>query len=553
MTSTNQSTTGLDEVYSVERADEALARLISPRHVPFSVLAPVWEEGEKIAYTTVEDSYILTDAMLTKIGATDLVGCSTFERAHPKRRGWAHRPVPHFAKQSDQAALLALYNEHGPEMYRIILSEIVPPVQSYDKNSRLGAPYYSVEKHKLQKLMPHFEAFAAGNLSIFDQMLYVINNVRLQAEKKSKVREFVFLGKGGRPYLKAISAEDRFDTEYGRFASRLRLVFNYPITNLWIQILDTAIHHWWLTHTACKHNMASRVGTFLPGFKRFVDVKHFERAVGTLVQKRHEFIGGMYSAVMKQMLQVPYLVPADDGLVYSMRLNHKAGYIEQLGSGVSAVAPIGKEALFLCYGTFFSRRLNIPWERGFRTALAGGTADVQIMNYGDDNILYGKESEVLACFEFLSKHLTVEEEKPPRFLGHYYDDEKGFFLGRQSYVANFYLAERAPRTRFRPYPFLGMKLRKELFAKMGDPFIRNELYPFETDLLASRGYTPSIVDAAAHEEAQSLSDEGLSLNPLVVMGKEYLLTDEEKRADVNFDVLGPEITAKYLAVLVGER
>lgn len=436
-------------------------------------------------------------------------------------------------------------------MYKRILSEMQAPIQTYDKHSRLGAPIYEVEEHKLLKLMPFFERLLAGDLSLFDLPdIYVINNIRLQAEPKAKEREFIFVGAGGVPYLKKIGAAERFDSVFERTASRQRLVFNYPVANLLTQVLDTAIHNWFLRSPAIHINMASMIGKTLPGYVRFIDVKHWERGVGAIVRHRHRHIGGLFERIVSRLLEVPYLVPGDDGMVYSMRVNHDKGYIEQLGSGISAVAPIGKEIFILLYAVFFMRLLNVSFDNALTTAMAGGTDKLHFMNYGDDNVLYGDPDLVERCLEFLRRVLTIEIEEPPRFLGHYYDEKRGFHLGASSYVLNMYLAERGPRTRFRPYPFLGFQLRRELFSRMGHESIRNEIIPKEDEYIAQFGFTLSRMVEMARKEKESIMTEGLEVNPLSILEKEYMLTDEQKMLDPNFDVLSREVTRSMIATLL---
>jgi len=541
------------EMYEIRRADPYFSKHIPPRRLPFPTFARIFEGDEAVAHVDVAQSAHIADSLMDVARISEYKGCSTFERAHPSRRGWAHRPITHAARQSEQQALTDLYEEFGARMYAVILAGIEPPTQAYDKNSRIGAPVYEIAEHKLQILMPYFMALLAGDLSLFERSdVHIINNVRLQAEKLTKDREYVYVSEQGRAYSRIITAKDRFDSFYKRWCSRVRLVFNYPVANLLLQIVDTAIHNWFLKFIACHHNMTARIGKPLPGVAKFLDVKHFERAIGSVIQRRHAFIGGLYSRIMERMLEVPYLVPGDDGNVFTARVRHEAGFVEQLGSGISAVAPIAKEVLMLVYAKYFMDRRSMTFEKAFETALNGGTSGLYIMNYGDDNVIYGDAVEVEACFSHMQKYLTVEEEVPAKFLGHHYTPEFGFYMSVNSYVLNLHLAERAPGTRFRPYPFLGYQLRRELFQTMGEPRIRNDVYPAEDRLLSEHGYTIKRLAEAAEKEQEQLSAVELAMHPLTLLGKEYLLTEEQKLADPNYDVLTKEATRGFLKTLLGK-
>lgn len=539
------------EAYDIRRADQYFARLIPPRRMPFPTFSPIWEGSVKAASLTHDETYALTDDMLHFAGLDDYVGSSTFETAHPTRKGWAHRPITHYAHISEQQNLIDAYLASAAEMYKIILGNLEPCIQVYDKNSRVGAPIYKVLEHKLEALMPFFETLLTGDLSLFDRPdVYTINNVRQQAEPKTKIREYIYVGPGGKPYLKKIGWADRFDDEFKRHCSRLRLVFNYPLPNLLIQVVDTAIHKFFLRYPACSHNMAARIGRPLPGFVLAMDVKHFERAIGCIMRHRHKFLGGLYAEITQRLLATPYLVPGDDGDVYAARIRNDKGFVEQLGSGISAVAPVAKEVLMMLYALYLCKYQGLRFKEAFFTALGGGTEKLQIMNYGDDNLLFGDEDEVLRCFEFMKTFLTVEKEDPPKFLGHLYSPQDGFFLGRKSYVSNLYLAERGPKTRFRPYPFLGYTLRRHIFAEQGEAFIRNEIFDYEDRRLAERGYTPERIAEAAAQERQRVSAGSLDIAENRILEKEYLLSDEQKAQDVNYDILGKGITQKWIERLL---
>jgi len=553
------------DAYHIRKAPDEADSLIPPRRRPFPVLAPLWRNPDHadpsddlnvpVAEIDLKTSFSLTDDMLSIGGLTQYAKCASFERPHPKRRGWAKRPITHAVKESEVQPLVSLFAELGPRLYTFLLERIKPPVQTYDKRSRMGAPVFAHDEHKLQVLRPFFAALLENDLSLFDlPNMWVINNIRLQPERVSKEREFVYVDKHNLPYLETVDEKKRWDEQYQRYCSRVRLVFNYPVANLLTQVLDSAIHDLFLSYPTFHHNMAAQAGRTLTGFALFIDCKHFERSVGGVVRHRCKLIGGLYARIMDRMLALPYLVPTDAGEVRLVQIAREKGYVEQMGSGVSCVAPLAKEILTLVYTDFLMQRRGYSFENALAAVLQGGYDKLTIWNYGDDNLLFGDEEEVMRCFDHMKQYLNVEVEEPRKFLGYEYSDTMGFFLSRSSYLLNFYLAERAPYSKFRPFPFLGRKLRKEVFARQGDPFIREELFKAEDERLTRLGYTPQLLAEAAEWEAKKAAASPTESNEKWILGKDYQLTDEEKaKDDKRYDVLWPDETKRIIDRLLSRE
>lgn len=560
--------TDIREAYSISPVRAGLDRLIPPRRAPFPCLAPIWESSFRsnddedappdddtpMARVTNAESWTLTDNMLNFAGLSDFAGCATFERAHPTRRGWAKRPVTHVSRAEERASLLHVFDALGEQFYAWIKENVKPEYQTYDKKSRLGAPYYEIREDKIEVLLPEFDKLFHDDLSVFDQPdIFIINNVRLQPERRSKTREFIFINANNEPYRELVGEKERLDPKFKRVASRQRLVYNWPAApNLFCQIADTSIHNLFLRYPTFHHNMTRRVGHPLRGYALFIDAVHFERNIGVVVERRAELLGGLYERITRRLLKVPYLVPTDAGGVVSLRVRREAGWIEQLGSGISSVAPIAKEMFALLYTYYYMKVRGKSFAQALQLVLQGGDAQLSILNYGDDNVLYGDRSAAQECFSFLAQYLKVEQEEPKKFLGYYYTQEDGFFLSRASYLLNFYLAERAPKSRFRPYPFLGRKLRREVFRREGEPFLREKAFAEEDKLLARYGYTESLMLEAAERERARAALSPTEINEKYILGKEYLLTSEEKALDRDrFSVLSPTQTLPYLNKLLG--
>lgn len=521
--------------YRVLREAPELHKLIPPQRTAFPILPDV----------TREDSWKLIDAVTSTFGLDDYVGCTTQEM-------W-RRPIPHVAQRTGLEALITLYKEWSDTLFEWIFSQVAPPVQTYEKRSAMGFPVNERRDDKLNVLRPFFARFMTGNLSAAEGG-YIRCNIRLQPEKINKERVFNFLDNKGSPYSETVSGKERLLRRNSRYASRTRLVFNPPIVNLFKQVLDSAIHNVFLKHHAYHHDMTKMVRKRPKGFVIAVDVKHFERAVGAMVLERARAIGGLYERMQQLIQSSPYLAPSDDRKkAFLVIPNRDAGYVEQLGSGDSSVAPIAKEVLTVLYAEFFFRKRKCTRKEALAYAVSGGTDDVHFLNYGDDNVLYGDESKVKELFAFLSSYLSVEEEIPPKFLGYVLFPE-GFMLSISSYILNFYLNERAPYSFFRPYPHLGIVLRRNVYQVQGEPRISEEVIPWEGREWPKYGLNDEMLMRKASDESRYAARLGYIEDPRVVLEKYYQLTEDEKaRYKEVFSVLERTETAKMIKSLIGKQ
>jgi hypothetical protein len=525
----------LSAAYRVKEAPQGLMRVLPKQRPP----VVVWRDFDR------ETSDKFTDANLELAGLTDYIGCSTQEMPM--------RPIPHTFYESEVHSMITLFAKWEPIILRWVFKQLRPPTQAYNRKTRLGYPFFEIRPDKLSVLLPEFARLLDRNFDVLKGS-YTINNIRLQPESKTKERVFRFISPEGRVFEREISAEER--TRFGRVSSRTRLVFNQPISNLLKQILDSAIHNVFMRHPAYHHDMTTIAGKREAGYTYALDVSHFERHVGACVRMRADLIGGLYKDLALQNLAAPFLVVATDWKTpFFVWPNTKAGSIEQLGSGDSAVAPIGKEVLTCVFAEFLTRALNVDQDQAIDTVARGGIPGrFEIKNYGDDNFLSGDKVLIHEFVSFASGFLDVSREEPARFLGWIYDDENGWHLALKSYVLNMVLPERQPGSRFRQNVELGVVKRREIYSRYGTTELREIYIPKEKGLWLKFGIREEELqmEAARQESAALRSPMMLSTN--MILDKQYLLSDADKAALPElYGVVGPRYTTPVIRQLVGEQ
>jgi hypothetical protein len=305
--------------------------------------------------------------------------------------------------------------------------------------------------------------------------------------------------------------------------------------------------------------MAARVGTRLAGYAMFLDVSHFERAAGAILPLRALHIGGLYGELLVNMLNCRFLTLGLDGYTYLMGTDkrislsdndvHVPDIFAQLGSGLSCVAPVAKEILHVLYASFFVSRFKMTKADALQAVLDGGNSEIHILNYGDDNVIHGYNKDIIIeCYDWLARYLPMAVEDPPSFLGYTYPP---FQLRSSSYILNEWEAEKPPRSRFRPYPFFGMVERDKVYR---DQTVTNEVRTLQFkkyQLLERYGYTEELVNQAAQREAMQLSSlDALASHVNVLLGKEYLLTDEDKIKSLRYVGLGEVRVAEIMRQLL---
>lgn len=488
----------------------------------------------------MQASYDLTDQILREF-APDFVGCSTEEPPL--------RPIPHsFAELSPQIQrLVELFTERGPAVYRFLLARIVPEDQTFDTKSRLGYPSFEVTPNKLGVLWPWFERFMKGDYSVLDNA-FMTNNIRLQPERPTKERAFHFISDSGVVYERVITRKER-QSEDGRIASRLRLVTNAPVINHWTNFADTALHNVQLKSPIMHFDMSYLAKRLIEGSGLiFLDVKHFERIVGALVPLHAQMMGHAYKDALLGMNALPYLVFSDIRKNRFLITPNK-GITMQLGSGMSCVTSLAKAVMLVLFSEVETRLTGKTFLASLE-AVYSGRGRLGVMSYGDDNVIFckpGSQVDTQSVFRILEAYMPLEVEKPSKFLGYEYDEKRGFELPVLSYILNFYLAERAPLSRFRPFPHYGFVLRREVYREQGHPDIATKVFDAENDILKRNGIPVEEIYKLGLEESQRASKQTLEQ----IAGKEYLMTDEQKKMLPGYQVLGKDIVAKHLKRLVG--
>lgn len=485
------------------------------------------------------DSDELGNALFRRF-APELAGCTTGEMKS--------RPVPHAFRTptSQMKALNPVFVKYIRPLLRFLFRRAHIRAQTFDTKGGIGEPVWKTTPRKLQEIRPYWDEYVRGDYSSL-RGCRVIANVRTQPERADKKRLFTFVDKHGVPYLKEVDRQFRA-AEDGWVHMRTRLVFRYPVPNTMTQLVDSLLHDVFL-RSAINH-FTGLVGTKLPApYYYFGDVSHFERVIGMLVAEWSAAIGGGYQILMDKMLAAPFIIPSDDWST-TFALTPKAGAYVQLGSGVSPVTTIAKAVFWIIYAIVEMELGGATFEEALDRLWSNKCSGFGIMNYGDDNVVYSTSKARLEEVKVIvARYMTIEEEVPPAFLGHNYHDDVGFRLRAKSYLANFWLAERPPHSIFRPYPNYGFAMRREIYSQDGESVVAKSIIPEENRLLRKYGVEPADIYARAAREKAMIGDE--PYNRLV--GKEYLLTEEEKARLPDFQVLPADQVAHYLKYLLSEQ
>lgn len=528
-------------MYKVTEASSSFRELLNPRRGA-SRSAPLLDWGPHL---TVQDE------LFARHGLEEYIGCITGEMGS--------RPIPHAFRTEQVRPLTELYLRRAPALLQRVLSLIEAPLQPLNKTSRLGWDSFKRPLSKKAAVMPWFERLIKIGAAEALAEAFIIMNVRLQPEPKAKKRKMLFIDRNGVVTEREVTAEDRTMMTKGgeRVCARTRLVFNMPIANLLKQILDTAIHNVLLSYPVFHHNMYSPTGTLpVTGTHLCFDVAHFERHTAELVRARGmALIGGLYGDITKAFASIPFLVPSDDWKKYFFIMpDRAAGWSDQFASGDSAVAPAQKEVFFCLYQEFAERVLGVPPSESFSWVMKGGDSRLTIRNYGDDNSVNGDPGVLKELLPFMQQYLEAAEEPEPKFLGFQWDGAR-WRLTAKSYLLKTYLNERRPNSAFRPFPCFGWVEKRGVYARYGSPNIAGLVFPDEEKTLLLRGGLPwSKLLREASKESQILaSRHDYFRDPSWLLGKDYLLSSEQKVRMGLFEGLTPAETAPLLRALLPER
>lgn len=489
---------------------------------------------------------VFSDAVLDRTGMHDYVGLTMCE---PKVRATVS-----VLKQADMAPIAGVFKKWYPLLLTRLMQEATIRNLRIEVNSKMGGPVYARDDRKHELLRDvYFPQFLAGDFSAVEDT-YTLLNVRLQQEKKTKVRRVpVITSEGTYKHVDIVGDLKQSSLGGDLFSARARGVYNPNITNSYKQVVDNTLHDAILRYPPFHHDMykLNRDGFLFNGHVVAIDVKHFERCVGALVQMRADMIGAGYGSVQHRIQSQPYLSVAEDWQTKYF-IKPKSGYVAQLASGDSSVATLGKETLIVLYAEYFSSFWKVDADKAIDLALNGGDPSrVAFFNYGDDNVLYGdRKKELDNMQKFLSQYLTIEVEEPTAFLGWEYSTETGFFLRDRSAIVNFWKPERPPGPPFRPFFFLGFYLRWKTYRQYGSKNVvrlEEEMWDVMNDFGITEDYMRMWVE---HEITQAGAG-GMPLN--YITGKTYLLTDEEKELLGQSKSIGLGLSREIFNKLVDAR
>jgi hypothetical protein len=486
------------------------------------------------------------DYFAIKTRLFEAFGLSEYSQVVSAEARW--RQSPHLAPVGDKLdRVRRVYSQRAPALFSRIKAGLSPRRQLLSKDSRLGWPDFSRPGDKRPVVEQRWNEWVSDRSS-FDNM-FTIMNVRIQAEEASKVREYQVPEDGVVVNKKMGEPEKRLSET--TVASRARLVFNKPELNLSCQIVDTYINAWLGKQGACHHDMYGMLWRNMVRPHRMAfDVKHMERFTAGIMEPRYDIIKGLYSEAHRSMDEAAYLTPNYMFRGWSLLRGCPSDWVVQFGSGHSAVAPSQKEALLCLYVQLHMDEWGYSEDRAWEEVLSGNTAKLHIMNFGDDNFISAYDEETLSqTFQFMSKYLDCVEENPAGFLGFKWIDD-GFKLPKESYLIKTYLHERPPYGRFRSYPFFGWFMKREIFSRYGVSRDMEAVFELEDRLLLEEGQLRwSDVEKAARNEIRAMKGLIDHAHPLAILGKEYLLTDEEKEAIGTYTGWDEDFTAKRFAEL----
>jgi hypothetical protein len=180
--------------------------------------------------------------------------------------------------------------------------------------------------------------------------------------------------------------------------------------------------------------------------------------------------------------------------------------------------------------------------------ISNSLPDVSVNNYGDDNVWSADTADALAAFvDFMSDYFTLDLGERNTFLGFMRQPDGRLRLPTSSYVLKTCLHERAPLSIFRKKPYLGWAERRKNFLKYGVEDELLTLFAFEDTVLEKIGMPWPIIEALAIKEKADMDMESVPFP--VLLGKEYLLTHEQRLKFGSHIGFTPDETAPHCATL----
>lgn len=486
----------VDELYRVVRAPRRLLGEINPRRSP---IVPI-PDADPYAYMSAKAEYY------ERVGFPEYATAVVAEQSS--------RGMIEVTPRGTFEAATANYRRFYPLLLKWALKRMKPARYTFRAGSRIGSPFASTlipgasKRDFLMPLLRDLMQSPPGAAAEFGSDLYCLINVRLQAEKRDKVRTQTFISDEGHCYRMGIGPDQRSITFGGvdGFTHRTRTFVIESVLNQMIQPLSNAILQAYLTSSAVGHDIMNHpelIVTAGAEAELYTDLRHMDRHSGECIEFAAEYVGGEYGSICSTMIRQPYLVPTDTrtGCFFVQPVG-----VPQFPSGHADVARIQIE-FFLsnCCAFWADEGAHCSDEDAVEYIMAGGTSRFRVANKGDDNAASGRRALLDAFLRYMAERMAIEPEDPEKFLGFLRRRDKakhaGFLLALASYVLKHWDGEREPFSIFRPYPYLGWVQKREAYLRYGDDAEMLAAFAIEDEVIEKYlGYTWEDVRARALEQ-----------------------------------------------------
>jgi hypothetical protein len=529
MTATATATAG----YVLEAAPRGLSTTLPQRRKRFSIWPTLQSpDGMRAVEGAMDD-------LFAEVGLDEYVGCSTYE--------FDRRPLLAIKAPESSKELISVCAKWFPLLMDRVRRDAKIPVVTLDKRSKIGSPIRKRVDNKYDTVEPFFQAFIRGDYSSVERDGFALQGIRLQWERRSKVRHYVCARKNLSLDDVAVDAAARALDE-GRLCSRTRMIVNPAVLNLAKLPCDNSIHHVLLSWRCCKPDLSfMRTKGFHAEALLAPDWTHFDHQAGYMARMYAATIGGEYERACLLLWGKPVLCRTD-GWRDVLYMSAAEGYLQQFWSGDSSVAPFGKFVCLAVTAEFIQRHYRLDDQSTLEALIYGEHRDFGFRNYGDDNVVFGSSHAVEAYRDFATSFIVMDFEDPPRFLGDVFTKHAdGYWrstLDWRSYFLNWYLPERPPGTLFRPYPCYGYVARKQDYAMFGPPQMQS-LFEVEQRVLAAHRIDVSELLARAAQEAAKIKQLA-AVNYRMRYDKAYMLDEETKSQLPEYNVVPREMVISLL-------
>lgn len=556
----------ISDLYDVKPAPRSLMEKIPKRKRP----------ARPYPLLTAHQAEYVMQNLMKRFGYDEYLDSWSFEMRK--------RTIPYVSTDERPRRVADKFKMYGPHIMDAILPQIKLKKQTYNKVSALGWPINKNPNAERKSEAPEdpsdwsgilnelrarltntakrnvlfdefFTRFDAGDFSGFEEQ-FNTGNTRGQPESPDKIRELPFISADGSVYLEDVDRRKyaepiRSLSDKEKVPLRHRLVVNASVINLYLQVWDTQVHSYLISHPISDSNMYTRMIWDRETFVTF-DCKHYERTIGMIVPLWAELVGGEYGQQLMAMATAPYLLPADDWKsCWFVRPKIGPGKYMQLGSGLSVVATIGKLANLAVAVGYYVEIKKLPIKAAIEVAFAGEYDGMRRWAFGDDNRLTGDAGEIERFLEYVGDHFDIELDEKPQYLGFVWrSDLHRWMLRNETYIVKGGLRERDYS--FYTFPFLGQIERRNTFREFGEPIVAEQVMPYEDALYADLGESMHSVATKATQENMIARELGVMLTREMVTDKDYLLTDEQKLASGLSFELPLERVAHAVKVLVGK-